>query len=552
MEKTINELSHIFGGYVPTPEQWEFIKCIAFGNGNCIGKGVAGCGKSKTMEMSLKVWHEGHPYGKSAYLVFNKRQKEEFEPRMKSIKSCNVMTMHGYGFKAIAAYARQHGIVMPKHAVDGKKYKEYLQNHVCELSTIYQIEWDAPTQSEYRSNVLELLDKSMLNLLTYESADEEFERMVDMYDIDIMADEVEVTKKLLKMAAIIPDLSKEGCLNFTDMIYLACTNESISKLLPTYNVAVGDECQDFNACTQKMLKMATRNGGKWVAVGDPKQAINGFAGSLCDSYDKLYEAADNHFELTYNFRCGKAICELAAEIVPELKAWEGAKEGEVVHTNTLTDIKLGDLVLCRKTAPIIKLCLRYLAKGISASVVGNDIADGIAKLIISVCKGKKKTRGSRGRYANKITDCTIAEVLIYLDEELQKLKEAQLKAGYKDNSPVVETLTDKIEIVKAIAECDGVYTPDDIVTKLRNVTKEIQSGDESLYIRLSSIHRAKGAEADNCFILLPNKLPLVWDGQKEWQYEQEVNLKYVAITRAKKRLVWVDADEKNLPNLPID
>lgn len=55
---------------------------------------------------------------------------------------------------------------------------------------------------------------------------------------------------------------------------------------------------------------------------------------------------------------------------------------------------------------------------------------------------------------------------------------------------------------------------------------------------LSTIHKAKGLENDRVFFLCPELIPSRFATQP-WQYEQERNLKYVAITRAKRELIYV-------------
>ena len=55
---------------------------------------------------------------------------------------------------------------------------------------------------------------------------------------------------------------------------------------------------------------------------------------------------------------------------------------------------------------------------------------------------------------------------------------------------------------------------------------------------LSSVHRAKGLEAENVVILHPEKMPHPM-ATLEWEIEQEYNIKYVAITRSMNRLVFV-------------
>jgi DNA helicase II / ATP-dependent DNA helicase PcrA len=56
---------------------------------------------------------------------------------------------------------------------------------------------------------------------------------------------------------------------------------------------------------------------------------------------------------------------------------------------------------------------------------------------------------------------------------------------------------------------------------------------------LSTIHRAKGLENERVFIIDYDKLPMYHLEQKEWEKVQEINLKYVAVTRAMKELFLV-------------
>jgi len=70
--------------------------------------------------------------------------------------------------------------------------------------------------------------------------------------------------------------------------------------------------------------------------------------------------------------------------------------------------------------------------------------------------------------------------------------------------------------------------------------------DELQGIVLSTIHKAKGLEANRVFIVRPDLLPL--PHAHGWQLAQEKNLIYVAITRAKTELIydrnWTDEDEE--------
>ena len=84
-------------------------------------------------------------------------------------------------------------------------------------------------------------------------------------------------------------------------------------------------------------------------------------------------------------------------------------------------------------------------------------------------------------------------------------------------------------------------------TQLKSYISRIFS-DENIEnaVTLSTAHKSKGLEANRVIILLPNKLPLKYPQQQKWQEVQEYNLKYVAITRARKELIFVDLTEAEL------
>ena len=61
-------------------------------------------------------------------------------------------------------------------------------------------------------------------------------------------------------------------------------------------------------------------------------------------------------------------------------------------------------------------------------------------------------------------------------------------------------------------------------------------------ISLSTVHKAKGLEADNVYIICESLMPSQ-SAKKEWEIKQEYNLMYVAYTRAKNKLGFVDESD---------
>ena len=69
--------------------------------------------------------------------------------------------------------------------------------------------------------------------------------------------------------------------------------------------------------------------------------------------------------------------------------------------------------------------------------------------------------------------------------------------------------------------------------------KTIFSDDNGSGICLSTIHKSKGLENDRVFIICEDKMPLKGCMNIPWMAEQEWNLIYVAYTRAKHYLGFI-------------
>ena len=70
--------------------------------------------------------------------------------------------------------------------------------------------------------------------------------------------------------------------------------------------------------------------------------------------------------------------------------------------------------------------------------------------------------------------------------------------------------------------------------------KRVFDGNEEGEIMLSTVHKAKGLEADNVYILATNRMP----HPKATDMREEMNICYVAITRAKKTYSIVVLDQQ--------
>lgn len=123
-----------------------------------------------------------------------------------------------------------------------------------------------------------------------------------------------------------------------------------------------------------------------------------------------------------------------------------------------------------------------------------------------------------------------------LDNEKEDLLRKLENKGIRKPAlhPKMEILQQNIDVISVLSE--GLTDVESLRRMIRGIFRDDVSG-----VVLSTIHKAKGLENDRIFFACPELIPSKYATQ-EWQLEQEQNLKYVAITRAKNELIYVDSE----------
>jgi hypothetical protein len=112
-----------------------------------------------------------------------------------------------------------------------------------------------------------------------------------------------------------------------------------------------------------------------------------------------------------------------------------------------------------------------------------------------------------------------------------------IKSGLDKKSALNTTVMEgKLDIIRALEFlAEGLTTTEQLLDKIKTVFSDKKSGG----IFLSTIHKAKGLEANNVYIACRSLMPSK-SARQDWEKEQEKNLIYVAYTRAKNKLGFID------------
>jgi len=465
-------------------------------NHNLVVSAVAGSGKTSTLLQLLK-----RTYLPTAFLAFNKSIQQEIESKV-SQPNVTVSTIHSLGMKSLLRHFRRNIKVQA--------------NKPWELAK--KLGWQIEPSEYVRTmtTVHQLVDLYRLTLC--QDADD-LRKVADELGVEYSNDEI---SKSIDLMREIDEYNKNPeMIDFTDMIYIPATNRQIRLALQPKLVFV-DECQDLNACQHQLIdRLINENRARFVAVGDPYQSIYGFAGAHSKSFDLFLEKPNvKQMPLSICYRCGTRIVDKANRVYNIMEPFEKNPPG-IVRVGEINEIQEGDMVICRNVRPLVDVYFKLLANGMKATIKGKDIGKGLIKLIKPLPP-----------------HTTVGQMNTYLFAKLSdKQKELQDRGIINvTNHPSYGNLSDKIDVLFFIAE--QYATVGQVIAFL----ERLFSDNEKKGVVLSTIHKSKGLEADNVFILDVNLIPSKYATTKD-QLKQERNLLYVAITRAKNKLIYINSNK---------
>lgn len=480
---------------------------------------VAGGGKTSTILEGLnRLIGAGVDPESVLFIAFNKNIATELSERVPD--GVETRTFNALGHRAL------YQAIKGRVTLDARKTWKIMDKLV-ESNAILDFESDV-----YGATVVKLIDLARqdgIGVLTTNVPDE-WLRLIDHHDLQFNeknGHKADVYRAVeIAQAALAKSIQEasEGLIDFSDQLYLPILwNLQFAQRAFVFV----DEAQDVNKIQRSIMRKVLGRNGRLIAVGDSKQAIYGFRGADVDALDLIEsEFGAKRLPLSICYRCDSEIVNVAKNIVPHIEARPNADKG---YVSTLTGydkytFKKGQAILCRNNKPLVEFAYQLIGRGVGCKIRGRDIGRGMKALI-------EKMNASDA-------DDLVDKLEIYKARMIDKYT----REGKEDRAQSVEDQIDTLLTIidRSIAAGLAGEYPNSLYREIETIFTDNDEGGG--IVILSSIHKAKGLEWDTVYFLSAGLIPSKW-AKKDWQLEQENNLYYVGITRARKNLFYIEPNE---------
>jgi len=480
--------------------------------------GPPGTGKTTRLLHYARTFLKlGTPIDKIGYFAFTKKAASEAKERMLDQNS-------HIGEKQLKHFRTLHSLAFWRL---GMKKSEVMQDeHYEDIGRSVGIEVTVYSNGEEKTGFVDS-DSEYFNLINAARIKEI--SIEDEYNTGMYSYELE--KNLLYILKDELDNYKESfhLKDYTDMI----EKFIMAELCPKYDVVFIDEAQDLSPIQWKMFDVLKKNSKHVILAGDDDQAIYGWAGADVKRFQR--EPA-KEIVLPQSYRVPRLVQHIAANILSRIqderrikKEWEARdEEGAIYFSTSVDDVPLHEgkwLVLARYNDKLIKLKSALRERGIYFEY--KDRKSYKTRLYAAIQNYTRWTKGS----LLSISECK--DLFEYFGKEFPGKEERMYdlkEFGYQQTQTWFEVFETEPE--------DSLYIRD-----------MLQSGEElskSPRVKLSTIHAAKGGEADNVLLILDNTKTIREAIEKSQDKEDEENrVWYVGVTRTKQNLYIMAAKKED-------
>jgi len=324
--------------------------------------------------------------------------------------------------------------------------------------------------------------------------------------------------------------SSKELLDFTDLLERVVVE---TDQLPSLEVLIVDEAQDLSRLQWQLVEALAKKSKRVFLAGDDDQAVFTWAGADVKSF-LSFEGQITVLEQSY--RVPHTVHKLANKVVQQIKQrqpkeWRPREfEGEVSLYSRFEDVPIGDgqWLIMGSTNYLLNPVHEWLkASGILFERSG---VPSLSPTLLKAVTTWEKLRKGEMLYSDEIKNLYkyIGAEFVARGQRTFKGSDPMAQYTIADLKKNFGLMTDAIwhEALTRISEDKRDY----LVAALRRGTKLSTMGR----IKLSTIHGAKGGEADNVMLLmdLSPKFAMEYAGNGD----NVTRLFYVGITRAKKTL----------------
>jgi DNA helicase-2/ATP-dependent DNA helicase PcrA len=480
--------------------------------------GPPGTGKTTRLLHYARTFLKlGTPIEKIGYFAFTKKAAGEAKERMLD------QNPH-LGEKQLKHFRTLHSLAFWKL---GMKKSEVMQDeHYEDIGRSLGIEVTVYSNGEEKTGFVDSDSEyfNIINAARIKEVSVEDEYNTDMYSQDL-------DKNLLYILKDELDNYKESyhLKDYTDMI----EKFIMAELCPKYDVVFIDEAQDLSPIQWKMFDILKKNSKHVILAGDDDQAIYGWAGA---DVKRFQQEPAKEIILPQSYRVPKLIQHIADNILSRIpderrikKEWKARdEEGSVYFGTSIEDVPLHEgkwLVLARYNDKLIKLKPSLRDRGIYFEYKNRKSYK--TRLYDAIQNYTRWTNGSQ----LSISECK--DLFEYFGKEFPEKEERMYDLKEFGYSPTQQWF----EVFETEPE-DSLY--------IRDMLQAGEKLSKEARVKLSTIHAAKGGEADNVLLILDNTKTIREAIEKSPDKEDEENrIWYVGVTRTKQNLYILAAKKED-------